>query len=260
MKTKLLLFFTLMQCSLLFVSCGEIEYESDDRIVFEGYLKRQDGAPIPDVPVYIYVYLRGSGSDSDNVSYTTTGADGHYRMIFPKPTKFDDISLLINRYQDIYNEESLGVTNNLYSNYTLSNILPGDLSSYHMDFGNTILYSEDETTTLTINFITDGNTGWDFPITGYEGLFADRGTYYNPPDYEYQSYPGDPIYETYENYYPDGLNYYYYYENPDHTTHYRTFNVLKNQAFIFKYRNADGETITVNIPIADQPVTYTVNY
>ena len=256
MKKKLMLFSMLLYCGLLFISCNDITYNGDDRIVFEGYLKRQDGAAIAGVPVYIYVY---GNSDSDNVSYAITDANGHYRMIFPKPTKFDNISLFINRYREIYNEESLGITNNLYSNYTIANILPGDLSSYHMDFGTTVLYSQEETTTLTINFITEGSVGWNFPITGYEGLFADRGTFYNLPHGEYGSYPDEPIYENYESYYPDGLNYYHYYKNPDHT-YSRTFNILKNQAFTFKYQNADFETITANIPIADQPVTYTVNY
>jgi hypothetical protein len=256
MNKKLLLFLMLLYCGLLFISCGEISYNGDDRIVFEGYLKRQDGTAIPDVPVYIYVY--GGRSDTDNVSYTTTNADGHYRMIFPKPTKFDDISLQINRYQDIYGEETLGITNSSFFHYTIKNILPGDLNSYHIDFGSTALYSEEEVTTLTINFITDGTVNSsNFPKTGYGGLFPNSQLYYNPTNHELE--PEEMLYTT-TGPTPGELHYYDYLRQPDGITYSRTFNILKNQDFTFKYYNAENEVITVNIPIANEPVTYTVNY
>ena len=255
MKRKLLLLFTLLHCTFLFVSCTKIEYESSDRIVFEGYVKGQDGTPLQNIPVATNVYLDGQYGDYDKISYTKTDGDGHYLMIFPKPTNHTNISLSINN-SDYYTALPEEIQNAL-TGYTISNILPEDLNEFEFNFGNTTLYSENDLTTLTINFVTSGPVDGNFPITGYEGLFPYTQMFYNLPDYEV-----DPNYLLYTANWPEpiGLNRYYYVLQQDGITYSRTFTVLKNQAFIFKYRNADNVETSVNIPIANEPVTHTINY
>lgn len=253
MKTKLLLFFTLLQFSLLFVSCANIEYESDDRIVFEGYIKRQDGSPIPNIPIYTYVFLNeGGSSDSDYISYTTTENDGHYVMVFPKPTNHSYIKVLIN--SDVSFDTPLS-RNSALTDFTIENILPDDLSPLHLNFGTTQLYGTGEVTTLRINLVTDGQPQTTL-LADYEGLFPQYSSYFTEPEYsEYldPDYP-DPGTPT-----ADGL-YTYWFTQIDQTTSTRLTSVLKNQTVVFRYLNAAGVITNVNMPVADEPVTYTINY
>jgi hypothetical protein len=258
MKRKLLLFLMLLYCGLLFLSCAEIAYESNDRIAFEGYVKSQDGTPLADVPVATLVYLEaGQYGDSDKIAYTTTDANGHYTMVFPKPTNHDYITLSINGGDIYYYYGSTPDPNNILTQYSVTNILPDDLEPLQIDFGTTVLYRGDELTTLTIDFVTDGSVNDNFPITGYEGLFPNTGMYYSMPDFE-----PDPNYLLYISGWPTtgALGHYYYVLQDDGITYSRTFTVLRNQSFIFKYRNAENVETSVNIPIANEPVTYTVNY
>ena len=256
MKRKLLLFLMLLQCSLLVVSCAEIAYESNDRIAFEGYVKRRDGTPLPDIPVATLVYLNaGQYGDSDKIAYTTTDANGRYVMVFPKPTNHDYITLSINGGNIYYSDVAIPDPNSILTQYSVANILPDDLEPLQIDFGTTTLYTGDELTTLTINFIMDSET--NVPVTGYVGLFPITGTYYNLP----QDEPA-PDYLLYTSGWPNtgALSQYYYSPQQDGITYSRTFTLLKNQAFTFKYRNAENVETAVNIPIANEPVTYTINY
>lgn len=246
MKRSLRLLLIALHFCLLFSSCANIEYESDDRIAFEGYVKRLDGSAVRGIPVYTYVSLNDGAynSDHDYISYTKTDANGHYLMIFPKPTNHTGISVLIN--DNVYFDTPLRIDTTLTS-FAIDNILPHDLNPLHLNFGNSILYGENEITTLTINFIPQ-NTPQTTYMASYEAEFPQEHTSYSEPD---QENPVNPS--------PEGLYPYSFYQLDD-TTYSRVTRVLANQTVVFKYLDANNEVITLSIPVGTEPVTYTINY
>ena len=257
---RILAAFFLVHISLCFVSCENIEYLSNDRVVFEGFVKRRDGTPVQDINVYAYVYLDGPYGDTDKISFTKTDSEGHYLMIFPKPSNADDVALLVNTtntywYNDINSE---------LTQFAVTDILPGDLDALYFDFGTVTLYSPEEITTLTVNFVSANSENTIYPLSDYDGLFPYRQRFYNLP-VDSDTYPQIPGYQQYPDVpdmepLPDGLHFYDYTLLEDGQTYSMTFDVLTNQEITLRYRNTENTLVYINIPIENQPVTYTVNY
>lgn len=243
---KRILLIPIIATIFLFSSCERIEYNSDDKIAFEGTLKRFDGTPLSNVPVHISVILlnNGTGGDYDDISYTETDENGHFLMIFPKPSNFDYIELHFN--------QSMGYDNYLtpiqsLSSFEITNILPQDLNSLEINFGEHYLYTSDETTLLTITFTNATNLPYNLPFTSYSGYLPNDAIYYNMSDDI--DFPQDY----------NGL-YQYYWEQTEPGTYTRTVSVAKNQTITFSYLNSGFDTNTVEIPIGNDPVNYTINY
>lgn len=155
---------------LLLISCygaGELDYDGDGKIIFEGRVIDQNGVPLPNIMISTYL---SNYDDHDYISYTQTNENGYYKMAFNEPLDADYVAVLINQKQ--IHEQA----NPLYSVTTIHNIYLDGRHGHKINFENTSLFTLNDYTTLTLNF---EESNWEYPLINLEGL-----VHYNFIDYD----------------------------------------------------------------------------
>lgn len=211
---------------------NDIDYHGGSKEVFEGVLTDQMGNPLPGIKVSAYI---SNGNDADIPGYDFTDANGFYRMVFPGVSRFDIddelyVALLVN--QEVYSE----VNNPQYSSFTIHNIKLNEMVNHKINFGTSALFIPEDATSLSINFVAS-SAGAIKPAVNLLGM-VDR----NFIDYN------QSLLDVFD----------YYFDQAD-------FTVAKNQTVTLLYQpyNFDsipGDIIEIEIPIGEEPVTYTLTY
>lgn len=220
MRKKIFCFLLLLPL----VGCeSDLSYDGQTRVMYEGTVLNAEGQPLTGVPVGIYItkngYFYSLGYDSDLISYTRTGAGGHFRMVFPLPENEDNISLLINK-------QAIASPDPVYSSMEIYNIGSENLSGYKIDFGVLKLYKVENSVTLSITVSPQASQVSKLNITG----LADN----NVIDFNLQQ-PRD--------------------ENDNHFLPLQS-QVAKNQTILLRYQLANGLTGERQVQINEQPVEY----
>jgi hypothetical protein len=208
---SLLTFLSLCACS--------IQYDGETRLVFQARVNDSQGNPKADLPVSINI---SDGEISDMISNGNTNSNGEITLIFPAPSNIDaNISIDIG---------------NLYS-YALSlqNLKRSDFTNYKLAVDNYVLYNDDESTFLSVEYNPSSN---DRRITAIriEGDVANEWFYWN--------------------------------QFGESSLEFGTeFNVVKNSNVLLIYTVTDtsvspasDETFTVPLVIGNDNVSYTINY
>lgn len=228
-KITLLLFVAFVTQSCLY---DDIEYYGGKKEVFEGRLTDESGAPLAGIKVSAYI---SNGSDADIPGYDFTDENGQYKFVFPGVSKFDGdapyVALLVN--QHVYTQ----VLNPEFSSFTIHNIKFDRMVNHKIDFGTAALFRPQDATSLQINFLSESGTNLPPPAINLVGMVDRNFLDYNRSLLDLYSY---------------------YYNQAD-------FSVAKNQTIILLYQpfNLDGSPGAieeVEIPIGEDPVTYTITY
>ncbi|RZJ74545.1 MAG: hypothetical protein EOO45_08275 [Flavobacterium sp.] len=205
---------------------NDLTYDGRTKIIYEGKLVDQEGNPLANIPVSIYVTKRGyfysAGSDRDLISYATSDANGHYKMVFPQPENEDNISLLINRPTPKRQPDSTYSTTEIY------NLKSENVSDYKLVFETTSLYKVENSVQLAIGYPV-GNPA--IVKLNLLGMVKDNIIDYNI------SYPRD--------------------ESDYHNLRY-SVDVAKNQMLIIEYQLEDGTTGQREVEIGDSPLHYII--
>ncbi|MXN90261.1 hypothetical protein GR160_03395 [Flavobacterium sp. Sd200] len=239
--------FFLILTAAIFQSCDDkLYYSGKERILMQGRIVDQNNSPVQGIPVNIFVekddndplFLIGrSLEDEDIISYTTTDANGYYKMLMPRPLNQDNISLIINKPTSEQGQ------NTDYSNTVVTYISLRDADDYAINFSEQKLYrlQDNITITITVNNVPSNFNGK--LLTDISGLINNKITTIQQPYYN-QFYLYDT---TYQN---------------NFTTIKYTLNVAKNQTISFKYQRnvSTGATTEHLINVGNEPANYNVNY
>lgn len=219
---------TMFVCLLFLVTSCEIQYNGETKIAVIGKIIDENGNPIPNKDLQIDV-LDGPGlilPGSDLISFGKSDQNGNFTLIFPAPRDGNRISISIN---DIINS---------FDEYQSKNIIfnKKNLENYKLDLNTLILYKNESITALSLilNPTSPNKQIKDIQIEGKQ------------PNTRIDLV----VYPTLNN-------------NPIINT---SYNVIKNQTVIVKYTVIDysnnGATTvqSISIPIANDPVNYTITY
>ena len=137
--------FCILFMLLTLISCGEIQYDGEKRLVFQTIVKNSNGELLPNSNVEI---TTSTNYTSDLISKGRTNQNGEITLIFPAPNN-DDININLN----IYNYDTS------YLQKELFNIRREDFENYKFILQNAILLKLDETASLQLTYIqTNFNT------------------------------------------------------------------------------------------------------
>jgi len=212
-------------------SCSEeLEYDGRVKLVYEGRVTDDAGVPLSDIPVNVYV----SGEDDwEVISFTVTDSNGYYKMIFPRPTNEEDLSLQINQSNDDFVQRAA------YSQTFLYNLHDENLTDYKILFDDIQLYRTTESVRLTLNFAGDGPA--QLERAQLIGLVDN-----NQVNYNFTTFPGEGVDPIFENF----SSAYFVRKNQLLTIKYMVFNPTMSQDYTIH------ET---EIPIADEDLTVNIN-
>ncbi|MGV3459460.1 MAG: carboxypeptidase-like regulatory domain-containing protein [Flavobacterium sp.] len=225
--------YLILACCLL---AGCEDYDWETRMIVEGRVVDQNGNPVSGIVVNTEVDTDPSAGNSslvEIISYTTTDANGYYRMMFPKPNYNGKINLLINA------DQYRNAIDAAYSITEISNVRQSNFNDYLVNLGEQDIFLINELTTLTIE------TNDDPALIGYitaievDGLLQQKVIDYN-----------------------------FDVENPDNQFYFtEVYSVAANQSLVVKYTTrTEGfngpvyTTTEASVQIGTEPVTYAINY
>jgi len=218
----------LLTLSLFLISCG-LNYDGEERVLFEGKITDENGNPMPGVYVSAEAKLIYNGTFAptyeDVVSFDHTDESGNFKMLFPSPTNEDEIEVYVN----------FGEENPMYSKTVFYNIQDENYENQRIDFGTISLYPTDESVLLTISVEND----FEHQIIGWnlEGKVAENFYNYSPTDVASEIYFNYSSHNQVRKNQTIILHYYYTYQN--------STEILEN---------------TSEIEIQNQPVNYEITF
>jgi len=122
---------------IAFVSCGDIQYDGEKRLVFKTTIRNANNEPLPNS--YVEVSISNSFA-SDLISKGKTNQNGELTLIFPSPQSDTSINL------KIYNEETGYMPKEIF------NIKKTDFINYLFDFQNASLLKNEEVAPLNLTY------------------------------------------------------------------------------------------------------------
>ncbi len=157
--------------SIFLFSC-DLNYNGEERILFEGRVVDENGNPMHGVYVSAQANLDSNflfhPSDEDIISYDYTDENGNFKMIFPSPVNETEMQLFIN-----YEEQSPD-----YSKVNFYNIQDENYQNYKIDFEIIELYPVEESVLLTIEV----ENNFSYQVIGWnlDGKVAENLYNYSP--------------------------------------------------------------------------------
>jgi hypothetical protein len=155
------------------ISCEDIQYDGETRLVFKTKILLANGNPLPNSYVDITV---ASGYASDLISTGKTNENGEITLIFPAPENDYNINL------KIYNEDVS------YLEREITNIKKDDFVNYKFDFQSIYLLKNEELAPLNLTF-NQVNINTTIKKVNVQGIYHLSSEYYNYPIEEYYEIP-----------------------------------------------------------------------
>ncbi len=155
-------------------SCSDIDYDGENRLMIKGKVVDKNGNPIQGINVETEVYGAEIDVRSDIISFTQTGSDGSFVMLFPEPEK--GIRFSIKLVDD----------NEVFHYKTYKGIKKEDFQQLGYNLGEIQLFEPNDLVDLEILFQDNVNKKvTDLKLTG-----SVAGEYYVNPPHEnwYYSY------------------------------------------------------------------------
>ncbi|MES2544196.1 MAG: hypothetical protein V4548_04875 [Bacteroidota bacterium] len=212
---------------MLLISSCEIPYDGEKRHVVNVRVLNSDGNPITNQYVEVNSHnSRGwfdSYSNLDLITYGKTNNQGELTLIFPS----SDTTFNVN-FGNYYDN------NVIYLRTSLDNLRLDNFDNFKIDLNPIILYKLEELTTLTIDLVHSA------PQTILRNIKVEGYTSYDP--FYFNPIPIE------ESYYPQ-----------------TEFKIVKNKNFVLTYIVKDlntsiESTYTVSLTVANDPISYTINY
>lgn len=241
MKKKLLVPLALALCTLMGSCDDRLQYTGNIRYVYEGTVKDVQGNPMKGITVSTLIEREGSygaiifpgvSYETEVISYTKTDENGHYKMIFPKPSDS------YNRYVLVNMDDEGRAVDNSYSFTQIFDIPDEAVQDYRVDFGTTTVLNLQQATTLTVNAVNPTQY-WLGNVTMSPGIIADENyiDYARPENSRY----GYSVAGTDDN---ESL----------------ICTVAPNQLITLHYTDASGVPQSADVYVGTSPVTYTIYY
>ncbi|UPT70547.1 MAG: Ig-like domain-containing protein [Flavobacterium sp. JAD_PAG50586_2] len=159
MYKKILLLFVLFTI----ISCGEIQYDGEERLVFQTIVTNANGQPIANSKVEITVSTIYS---SDLISKGKTDQDGKITLIFPSPKNDVDVNV------KIYSDDTSYLEKNILK------IRKEDFINYKLIFPNVNLLKTEETAPLQLQY-NQTNFNTVLKKISINGIYHIDEEYYN---------------------------------------------------------------------------------
>lgn len=166
---KVLLLFVLTTL----ISCNEIRYDGERRLVFKTIILNAQGEPLPNS--YVEISIVASFS-SDLISRGKTNNSGELTLIFPSPESDHDINLMI------YNDDAT------YLKKEVVGIKKSDFVNYKLNYQTSYLLKSDEVAPLNLTYNQTSNANILKKVS-IEGIYHLDTEYFNYPDTNYYLFP-----------------------------------------------------------------------